>query len=46
MKVIKARCTPEMKEKVKEFVKKSGESEEAMVRKAVRNYITPVLKRP
>jgi predicted transcriptional regulator len=46
MKVIKARCTPELKEKVKEFVKKSGESEEAMIRKAIRNYITTAPKSP
>lgn len=47
MKVIKAECTKEFKEKVEAFRKKKGETEAAIVRKALMNYIsTPVPKSP
>lgn len=39
MAVIKTRCNDEFKHKVKEFTKKKGETESAIVRKAVMNYM-------
>jgi predicted DNA-binding protein len=37
--VIKTECNPDFKKKVKEFSKKKGETESAIIRKAVLNYI-------
>jgi len=39
MAVIKAECNEEFKNKVKMFLKKKGESEAAIVRKALKKYI-------
>lgn len=39
VKVIKAECTPEFKEKLREFLKKKGESEATVLKRAVKNYI-------
>lgn len=37
--VIKAECHPDFKNRVSEFVKKKGETESSIIRKAVLNYI-------
>ncbi len=39
MAVIKAECNTEFKNKVKEFLKKKGESEAKIVRKAMSSYM-------
>jgi hypothetical protein len=39
VKVIKAECNEQFKEKFKAFLKKKGESEAAIVRKAVKKYM-------
>jgi len=44
MKFVKAKLTPEFKEKVKAFADSKGETEATIVRKALLKYVNPAPK--
>jgi len=44
IKVIKAECSTEFKKKIKDFAKTQGETESAIVRKALLKYVSPAPK--